>query len=147
MSTAARLTLSRTEGEAMYNDRLTLVPWRQHFDTAELLLDYTLHRMGVNTDRLYHPVLISEVWPPLLSDPHPPLLLIPRTASTRALCHLDPPSDGCSLLAGHCTGLQPRPCLPVVLVPTCLTPPTRAHSPQPSELFLGALRTSGCLAF
>ena len=32
----------------------------QHFDSAELLLDYTMHRLGINTESVLHPVLMTE---------------------------------------------------------------------------------------
>ena len=32
----------------------------QHMDSAETLLDYTLMRLGINTERLQHPVFITE---------------------------------------------------------------------------------------
>ena len=33
----------------------------QHLDSFETLMDYTFFRLGIRTDRIYHPVLISEV--------------------------------------------------------------------------------------
>jgi len=32
----------------------------QHFESMETILDYTLYRMGIHTEKLYHPVLVTE---------------------------------------------------------------------------------------
>jgi actin-related protein 5 len=32
----------------------------QHFESAEVLLDYTLHRLGINTEAVHHPIFITE---------------------------------------------------------------------------------------
>jgi actin-related protein 5 len=32
----------------------------QHFESAEVLLDYTLHRLGINTEAVDHPIFMTE---------------------------------------------------------------------------------------